>query len=258
MSFGVEKEYHIGLCAEDIEGAKYAILPGDPGRVEKIAEMLEDAKYLTTHREYVSYLGTLAGEKVLVMSTGMGGPSTAIGVEELVHLGVDTMIRVGTCGGMDLDVMAGDVIVITGAIRQEGTSKEYVPVEYPAIADLDVTLALREAAKESGFGWKVGVAHCKDNFYGQHSPMTMPIGDELAFKWNAWIKAGALISEMETAALYTVASVRRVRAGAVMLCMWNQERAAAGLPQERCFDNTRSITVAVKAIEKLIAQDKSS
>lgn len=256
MSFGVEKEYHIGLCKEDLEGARYAILPGDPGRVEKIAQVLEDAKPLAVHREYTSYLGTIGGEKVLVMSTGMGGPSTAIGVEELVHCGIDTMIRVGTCGGMDVDVMAGDVIVISGAIRQEGTSKEYVPVEYPAIADLDVTLALREAAKESGYGWKVGVAHCKDNFYGQHDPMSMPVGDELAFKWKAWIKAGALVSEMETAALYTVASVRRVRAGAVMLCMWNQERAAAGLPQERCFDSSRSIKVAVDAIKKLIEQDK--
>ena len=256
MSFGSEKMYHIGLDANDVEGAKYAILPGDPGRVEKIAAMLENAKPLAVNREYTSYLGTIAGEKVLVMSTGMGGPSTAIGVEELTQIGINTMIRVGTSGGMQMDVLPGDVAVISGAIRQEGTSKEYTPIEYPALADLDVTLALREAAKEIGFNWHVGVAHCKDSFYGQHSPESMPVGSELLYKWDAWIKAGALVSEMETAALYTVASVRRVRAGAVMLVMWNQERAKAGLPQERCHETERPIRVASKAIEKLIEQDK--
>ncbi len=258
MNFGDEKMYHIGFGREDIQGARYALLPGDPGRVSKIAEKLDNRKELCVHREYTTYIGELNGEQVLVMSTGMGGPSTAIGVEELIRLGVDTLIRVGTSGGMRLDVVSGDVCIISGAIRQEGTSKEYTPIEYPAIADLDVTLALREAAKESGYGWHVGVAHCKDSFYGQHSPEAMPVSYELLDKWKAWIRAGALCSEMETAALYTVASVRRVRAGAVMLVIWNQEREAANLPQERCFETERAIDVGIRGLRKLIDEDRKN
>ncbi len=257
MNFGTEKMYHVGLSERDLEGARYALLPGDPGRVEKIAGLLDNAKFIGQNREYTSWLGELGGEKVLVMSTGMGGPSTAIGVEELIQLGVDTHIRVGTSGGMRLDVLSGDVCVISGAIRQEGTSKEYMPIEYPAIRDLDVTCALRDAAKESGYGWHVGVAHCKDSFYGQHSPESMPVSYELKDKWRAWIASGALCSEMETSALYTVASVRRVRAGAVMLVIWNQEREAANLPQERCFETERAIEVGIAGLRKLIERDKA-
>jgi uridine phosphorylase len=256
MNFGTEKMYHIGISKEDLQGAKYALLPGDPARVEKIAKFLTDPVQIGKNREYTSYLATLENEKVLVMSTGMGGPSTAIGAEELIQLGISNLIRIGTSGGMQLNVMPGDVCVINGAIRQEGTSREYMPIEYPAIADFDITTALCRSAKRSGYGWHVGVAHCKDSFYGQHSPETMPVSYELENKWKAWIESGALCSEMETAALFTVAQVRRVKAGAVMLVIWNQEREAADLPQERCFDTERAIKVAVDAIKILINQSK--
>lgn len=251
-----EKMYHIGLSKEDILGAKYAILPGDPKRVARIASYLDNAKEICVNREYTSYLGDLEGEKVLVMSTGMGGPSTAIAVEELAQIGIKNLIRVGTSGGMQLDVMPGDVVVATGAIRQEGTSKEYLPIEYPAVADIDCSLALRESAKELGLTCHTGVVQCKDSFYGQHSPNKMPVSYELLNKWDAWVKGGALCSEMETASLFTVASTLRLHAGAVLLVIWNQEREKQGLPQEDCFDTDRAIRVAIGAIRKLIDNNK--
>lgn len=249
------KLYHINLSRRDIEGAKYAILPGDPGRVAKIAAFLDDARPLTSNREYTSYIGTLNGQKVLCVSTGIGGPSAAICVEELYQLGVRTFVRVGTCGGMQMNVMAGDSIVVTGAIRMEGTSKEYLPIEFPAIADLDVTLALRDSAKELGYPYHTGVVQCKDSFYGQHSPSRMPVSYELENKWQAWIRGGCLGSEMETAALFTVCSTLGARAGAVMLCVWNQERVDAGLDNDTQHDTERAIKIAVEGIRKLISEE---
>ena len=247
-----EKMYHINLSKKDIEGTKYAILPGDPGRVGSIAKYLENPKKIGQNREYTAYLGTLKNEKVLVISTGMGGPSTAICIEELAQIGITHLIRVGTSGGMQLDVSAGDVVIATGAIRQEGTSKEYLPIEFPAVADLDISIALRETAEEQGLTYHTGVVQCKDSFYGQHSPQRMPVSYELENKWNAWIKGGSLCSEMETASLFTVSSTLKLHAGAILLVIWNQEREKEGLPQEECFDTDRAIKVAINAIKKLI------
>lgn len=250
-----DKMYHIGLTKEDVKGAKYAILPGDPGRVPKIAACLNNPKKICVNREYTSYLGELEGENVLVMSTGMGGPSTAIAVEELALIGIENLIRVGTSGGMQLDVSAGDIVIAQAAIRQEGTSKEYVPIEFPAVANIDITLALRNAANELGYTNHTGVVHCKDSFYGQHSPNRMPVSYELENKWQAWLKAGALCSEMETASLYTVAQTLGLKAGAVLLVIWNQEKEKKGLPQEQNFDIDKEIFVAIKAVSNLIKGD---
>ena len=251
-----EKLYHINLSKSDIEGAKYAILPGDPGRVPKIAGFFENAKPLTTNREYNSYLGDLNGEKVVCVSTGIGGPSAAICIEELHQLGVEYFIRVGTSGGMQMNVQAGDVIVVTGAIRMEGTSKEYLPIEFPAVADLDISLALRDSAKKLGYRFHTGVVECKDSFYGQHSPSRMPVSYELENKWQAWIRGGCLASEMESAALFTVCASLGAKAGAVMLCVWNQERVNAGLPDDKNHDTECAIKVAIEAIKTLISQNK--
>ncbi len=247
-----ETMYHIGLKKEDLQGAKYAILPGDPGRVPKIAMKLNNPIKLGVNREYTSFLGEIANEKVLVISTGMGGPSTAICVEELAELGIKKLIRVGTSGGMQLNVNAGDIVIAQAAIRQEGTSKEYVPIEYPAVADLELTNALVEASKELGYTYHTGVVQCKDSFYGQHDPEKMPVGYELLNKWDAWIKAGALCSEMETASLYIVSSVLRLQASAVLLVVWNQEKEKRGLSNDTSFDVDKEINVAIKAIELLI------
>jgi uridine phosphorylase len=247
-------QYHIQLSKE--HAAKYAIIPGDPGRVEKIAAYLEDAKQVGNNREYNSYLGYLDGEKVLVVSTGIGGPSAAICVEELAKIGVDTFIRVGTCGGMQPEVAPGDVVISTGAIRQDGTSREYLPIEFPAVADFKVTNALYMAAEKLGYTNHVGVVQAKDSFYGQHSPESMPISSELLAKWDAWIKGGCLASEMEGATLFIVSAVRKLRAGAVFHCVWNQELAKSGMPKDRKEDTSCAIKTAVEALRILIKNDK--
>ncbi len=251
-----EKMYHINLNKADIQGAKYAILPGDPDRVPKIAAFFDNPQKIGQKREYVSYLGQLCGENVLCVSTGIGGPSAAICIEELRQLGVETFIRVGTSGGMQLNVNAGDIIVVTGAIRMEGTSKEYLPIEFPAVADLDITCALRDAAKKLGYTYHTGVVQCKDSFYGQHAPQRMPVSYELEHKWEAWIRGGCLASEMESAALFTVCATLGAKAGAVMLCVWNQEREKAGLDQNEEHDTEKAIKTAIEAIKILINEGK--
>ena len=242
--------YHIGFDAG--HGAGYVILPGDPGRVEKIAKHLDDPRFHHQNREYTTWLGQLEGQNVLVMSTGMGGPSTAIAVEELYQSGVHTFIRVGTCGGMADEVIGGNVVIATGAIRQDGTSKEYVPVEFPAVADLSVTNALVRGAKNLGITWHAGVVQCKDSFYGQHSPDRMPVSYELKDKWQAWIKAGCLASEMESATLFIVAQILRVRAGCVLNVVWNQEREAKGMTNPKVHDTDIAIRTAIEAVRLLI------
>ena len=244
--------YHVKLSKEDLKGANFAILTGDPARVEKIASYLENPKKLNTNREYTSYLGKLNSESVLVISTGIGGPSTAICVEELSRIGITNFIRLGTSGGMHLDVYAGDLVIATGAIRQEGTSKEYLPIEFPAVADLGITASLKDAAEKLKVRHHVGVVHCKDSFYGQHVPHKMPVSYELENKWNAWIKGNTLCSEMESAALFTVASSLGLKAGTVLLVIWNQEREKAGISQKQCFDLDLAIKVTINAIKNLI------
>lgn len=245
--------YHIGF--PENPHAEYAILTGDPGRVEKIAQYLENAEFYSSNREYTAYLGKLSGASVLVISTGMGGASTAICVEELYQTGVKTFLRVGTCGGMQNDIMGGDLVIATSAIRMEGTTKEYVPIEYPATADFRVVTALEQAAKNLNINHHIGIVQSKDSFYGQHSPERMPIGYELQDKWNAWIKAGCLASEMECAALFVVSGILRARSGAVLSVVWNQERAKQGLPNPEVLDTESAILTAVEAMKLLILQD---
>ncbi|HHT45485.1 MAG TPA: uridine phosphorylase [Fastidiosipila sp.] len=248
----MEKLYHIQL--DDSHGAKYAILPGDPGRVEKIASNLKNARFLGQNREYTTWIGEIEEEPVLVMSTGMGGPSTAIGVEELFITGVTNFIRVGTCGGMHIDVKGGDLVIATGAIRMEGTSKEYVPIEFPAVANLDLTNALVNAAKDKQYSYHAGVVQCKDSFYGQHSPERIPAGYELMQKWDAWIKANCLASEMESATLFIVSQILGARSACILNTIWNQERAKKGLDDPHSHDTSRAIEVTIEAIRQLILQ----
>ena len=249
----MEKLYHVDF--DDSHGALYAILPGDPGRVEKIASFLENPRFYHQNREYTTWLGELAGKTVMVMSTGMGGPSTAIAVEELYQTGVRNFVRIGTCGGMALPVSGGDIVIATAAIRMEGTTKEYVPVEFPAVANLDVTNALVEAAKKLKARWHAGIVQCKDSFYGQHDPDRMPAGYELTEKWNAWIKAGCLASEMESATLFIVSQILGARAGCVLNVVWNQEREAKGLDNPNSHDTTLAIKTAVEAVRILIQRE---
>jgi uridine phosphorylase len=255
MEFNEQAMFHIGL--KPVQGAEYAILTGDPGRVESIARLLEQPEFVVSNREYTTWAGMLSGKRVLVTSHGIGGPSTAICVEELAKCGVHTMIRVGTCGGMALSVCGGDLVIANAAIRQEGTSLEYLPVSFPAVSDFKVTSALSSAARESEKNVHVGVVQCKDSFYGQHRPEESPVSYQLQNQWQAWMKGGCLASEMESAALFIVAAARGLHAGCVLHVIWNQEREAAGLQNEPVHDTASAVKTAVRAVELLIGNTKT-
>lgn len=248
------RQYHIQVAAGEV--GKYVIMPGDPKRCVKIAQYLENPVLIADNREYITYTGTLDGEKVSVTSTGIGGPSASIAMEELYRCGADTFVRIGTCGGMQTEVKSGDVVIATGAIRMEGTSREYAPIEYPAVADIQVVNALIEAAKGLQKSYHVGVVQCKDSFYGQHSPETKPVYWDLLNKWEAWKRMGCLASEMESAALFIVAGSLHVRVGSCFLVVANQEREKEGLENPVVHDTDMAVRVAVEAVRNLIREDQ--
>ena len=236
------RQMHIQITKGDI--GRYVILPGDPARCEKIAQYFDDPKQIAHNRA------------VAVCSTGIGGPSAAIAMVELVECGADTFIRVGTSGGIVDKVKGGDIVIATGAIRQEGTSREYLPIEFPAVADFSVVSALHEAAQALGFPYHTGVIQSKDSFYGEIRPAQMPIADELTAKWKAWKAAGALTSAMETAALMIVAQVLHVRCGAVLNVLWNADNDdAPAIPPDA---TERGVKAAVEAIRVLIREDSKA
>lgn len=250
-----ELMHHLKCKKGDV--GKYVILPGDPGRVEKIAAYLDNPSFLLQNREYTAYNGTLLGEKVTVMSTGMGGPSTAICVEELKKCGAEVLIRIGTCGGIDADLVPGTLIISTGAIRKEGTTKEYVPIEYPAVPNYELVEELKSAANRLNYPVALGVTESKDSYYGQHDPDSMPVSEELHYKWNAWKKAGAIASEMEGAALFIVASVRRMKSAAIFLLCRNREREALTGLTDTDWDTSHAIETVIEAIKEMIRKDQS-
>ena len=231
-----ELQFHI-QCKEGDVG-RYCILPGDPGRCEKIAAYFDDPVKVQSNREYTVYTGTLLGEKVSVCSTGIGGPSAVIAMEELRAIGADTFIRVGTCGGIALQVQSDDVVIATGAVRHEGASREYAPIEFPAVSDYRIQESLVQAAKNLGKPWHAGVVQCKDSFYGQHDPSRMPVSYELLAKWEAWKRLG-------------------VRCGSCFHVVWNQEREAAGLDQQESHDTSAAIEVGIEALKILIREEQA-
>ena len=250
----MERQFHIHCVPGDV--GRYCILPGDPGRVEAIAAYFDDAKQVACNREYNVWTGYLLGEKVTACSTGIGGPAASIALEELHKCGADTFIRTGTCGGIALDVKSGDIVVATGAIRYEHTSMEYAPIEFPAVADLDVTNCLVEATRNLGLPLHVGIVQNKDSFYGQLSPETSPVYYELKAKWDSWKRLGVKASEMESAALFVVAAARGCRCGSCFHTVWNQEREAAGLDQNMSENTSNSVKVAVEGLKLLIEKDR--
>ena len=246
-------QYHLQIRKGDV--GRYVILPGDPKRCKKIAAYFENPVLVADSREFVTYTGTLDGVKVSVTSTGIGGPSAAIAMEELAAIGADTFIRVGTCGGIAMDVLPGDVVVATGAIRYEHTSLEYAPIEFPAVPDFDVTAALKAASESLGYRTHTGVVQCKDSFYGQHSPEKSPVYYDLLQKWESWKRLGVKASEMESAALFVVAAALGVRCGSCFHAVWNQEREKAGLAMPMTEDTTGAVKVGIEAMKRIIAAD---
>ena len=178
-------------------------------------------------------------------------------MEELAAIGADTFIRIGTCGGIHLDVQPGDVVVATGAIRFEHTSMECAPIEFPAVPDFEVTAALRQASIDLGFRTHTGVVQCKDSFYGQHAPQKSPVYWELEQKWESWKRLGVKASEMESAALFVVASALGVRCGSCFHAVWNQEREKLGMFMKMTEDTSGAIRVGIEAMKRLIQADKA-
>ena len=244
-----EVQYHIRVKEGDV--GKYVLLPGDPGRCESIANYFDNPKFVSFNREHKVYTGYISGEMVSVVSTGMGCPSTAIAVEELVKIGCHTFIRVGTSGAMQPHMEVGDIAIINAAIRDEGTSRQYLPIEYPAIADLDVINALVKASEKLDYTHYVGVSHTKDSFYSEVEPERMPMASFLKERWNQWVAGGAICSEMEASIVFILAGIYRKRAGAVTMIIGSDMDTIA-----RKHDPDGMIRVAVEALRILITEDK--
>jgi uridine phosphorylase len=252
-----EVQDHVALRRGDV--GRYVLLPGDPGRCERIASRFDEPRLVARNREYETWTGSLDGVPVSVTSTGIGCPSAAIAIEELAKIGADTFIRVGTSGGMQPGMQTGELAIVTAAIRDEGTSSHYLPLEFPAVADVDVVLALREAARRTGARAREGVSQSKDSFYAELEPHRMPTAPDLLEQWTAYIAGGAISSEMEASAIFIVASVLRVRAGGLMACfgspsMTEEELAASG----KLFTLDPLIDTAVEALRVLIERDRAA
>ncbi len=199
-----ELQAHIRLSVED--SAKYAILPGDPGRIDNIKTYLTDAKEIAYNRELRSVSGYYKGIKVLAVSTGMGGASTGIAVEELHNIGVEYMIRIGSCGALDPKMKLGDLLLVNGAVRDEGTSKAYIETVYPAIPDTELLINVVKAAKESKVPFYIGKARSHDSFYTDR--------EEEIDKY--WSEKGIMGADMETAALFVIGSLRGVKTASIL------------------------------------------
>lgn len=252
--FVEDRAYHVRCRRGEV--GRYVLMPGDPKRCELIAQHFEEPVKVSEHREYVTFTGKLDGVTVSVTSTGIGCPSTAIAIEELHALGCDTFIRVGTSGAMQPQIDPGDIVIGTAAIRDEGTTVHYMPIEFPAVADLKTTMALIEGAKRCGVRYHVGVIHTKDSLYGEVEPQRMPVYNRLAERWEAWVKGGAVASEMEAASLFIISSILGARAGCVLLAATNVERSKQAGEFKIIEDVSTLIKVAIEGLRTLIAWDK--
>ena len=234
------KMYHIQISKGDI--GRYVLLPGDPFRTDLIASYFDEPQLIAHNREHKTWIGKLDGVPVAVTSTGMGCPSAAICLEELIKCGADTFIRVGTAGRV-CDAAFDptlDGVINNAAVRDEGTTIQYIPIEYPAIADRHVVDALSRAAKNLGYNFAEGITQSKDSFYGQHEPESMPVEGRLKERWEAWRRGNVMTSEMEAAALFVISSIRGCRAASIMAFSDNMPK---------------TIEVARDAIKLLIKED---
>lgn len=246
--------FHLGLTADTLQGATTAIVPGDPDRVERIAATMERSTFLAAHREFTSWLGWLDDRPVVVCSTGIGGPSTSVAVEELAQLGVRTFLRVGTTGGIQPHVGAGDIVVTTGAVRLDGASRHFAPLEFPAVADFACTTALVDASRELGIEPHIGVTASSDTFYpGQERYDTYSGRVARAFRGSLaeWQSMGVLNYEMESATLFTMCASQGLRAGCVAGVIVNRELSE--IPDEATAAGIErtSIAIAVGAARRL-------
>src|SRR5437879_7503073 len=254
MAVTDEKKYHVGLGKGDV--GEYVLVPGDPGRTPMIAKYLEGAREVAFSREYRTFTGTVDGVPVSAMSTGMGGPSVAIGVEELAELGVHTFLRVGTCGAAQPEIKMGDLVIAIGSVRSEGTPDGYVPKEYPAIASLDVVNALVDASSAAGAPYHVAVIRSVDALYSDLMPDRMPRPHHLREELDMWSRAGVVSNDMESSTLFIVSRLRKLRAGTINLCV--DELGARAIQYLDPSYMDRMLKVAVDALRRLIAKDRDA
>jgi uridine phosphorylase len=248
-----EKKYHIGLAKGEV--GEYVLVPGDPGRTPMIAKYLDGAREVAFSREYRTFTGSLSGVPVSTMSTGMGGPSVAIAVEELHELGVHTFLRVGTCGAAQPEIKMGDLVIGIGSVRSEGTPNGYVPLEYPAIASLEVVNALMDAAEAARVPHHCGVLRSVDALYSDLVPDSMP-RPNLREELEMWSRAGILSNDMESSTLFVVARIRKLRAGTINLCV--DELGAGEIHHLDPSYMDRMLKVAVEALRRLIERDRAA
>lgn len=247
--------FHLGLSKDMLQGAEIAIVPGDPARVERIAANFDDPEFLASNREFTSFLGRVHDKPVLACSTGVGGPSTSICVEELAQLGVRTFLRIGTTGAIQPDIDVGTIIVTNGAVRLDGASRHFAPLEYPAVADFECTTALVEAARAAGVEPRVGVTASADTFYpGQERYDTVSgrVIKDLQGSLAEWQSLGVLNYEMESATLFTQCRTNGWRAGCVSGVIVN--RHSQEIPNEAVAEavEVQSVAIAVDAAARLI------
>lgn len=247
-------QYHIKLKKGD--AARYVLLPGDPKRVGYIAKFLDNAELKADYREYVTITGKYKNVDISVTSTGIGGPSASIAMEELIKVGADTFIRVGTAGGLSLKVKPNDLAIVQAAVKDEGTSREYIPFEYPAIANTDIIFSLRDAAKKRNADYHIGVVHSKDCFYGELEPQNSFFREKFENNLKYYTLCGAIASEMECAALFACASLRRVRAGGIMHIVENTMIERMGTRLEYSDNIENMVLTALEAIVLLNEKDK--
>lgn len=247
--------FHLGVTQADLNGATLAIIPGDPARVQKIAELMDNPVFLASHREYKLYRAELDGHSVVVCSTGIGGPSTSIAVEELAQLGVRSFLRVGTTGAIQPHINVGDMIVTTGSVRLDGASLHFAPIEFPAVPDFDVALAMKQAVEESGAVVHMGVTASSDTFYpGQerYDTFTGRVVRRFQGSMKEWQEMGVLNFEMESATLLTMCASSGLKAGCVAGVIIN--RTQKEIPDHATLKETeaRSIKVVVEAARKML------
>ena len=235
------KMLHVNLAPG--EAGRYAIVPGDPDRCELIAAHLDNPRMVTRKREFTTWEGTLDGERVTVTSTGIGGPSTAICVEELHKCGADTFIRVGTCASTCADVQCGDIVVVSGSVRMDGTSLHYLPMEFPAVPSYTT----------------VGVSITKDSFYTQAEPETKPVSDDLIRRWQSYVRGGAVCTSMEESILFSVGSSLGIRTASILVSATNFDGSVSKRNSADVYPTDsiqKPILSAIEALRRIIRQDK--
>jgi uridine phosphorylase len=248
--------FHLGLTQEMLRGAQLAIVPGDPARVERIASTMERPTLLAAHREFTSWLAWIEATPIVVCSTGIGGPSTSIAVEELAQLGIRTFLRVGTTGGIQPHIAPGDVIVTTGAVRLDGASTHFAPMEFPAVADFECTTALVDAARAVGANLHIGVTASSDTFYpGQERYDTYSGRVVARFRGSMaeWQSMGVLNFEMESATLFTMCASQGLRAGCVAGVLVNRTQQETPDEETARMIESTSVAVVVDAARRLVA-----